>query len=95
MPGCYSILECYNLFSGVKLSIRSSCFIFVSFFIWSKIRTGCNFIPLQFVNFDALHLCIETYYTVFIFRMQSLYVFMFLLPSSRTCFRSCLGISGE
>ena len=24
---CYSILECYNLFSGVKLSIRSFCFI--------------------------------------------------------------------
>ena len=22
MCGCYSILECYNLFSGVKLSIR-------------------------------------------------------------------------
>ena len=27
MSGCYSILECYNLFSGVKYSIRSSCFI--------------------------------------------------------------------
>ena len=24
---CHSILECYNLFSGVKLSIRSFCFI--------------------------------------------------------------------
>ena len=28
---CYSILECYNLFSGVKLSVRSFCFI-----IWSQ-----------------------------------------------------------
>ena len=27
MSGCYSILKCYNLFSGVKLSIRTSCFI--------------------------------------------------------------------
>ena len=25
--GCYSILKCCNLFSGVKLSIRSFCFI--------------------------------------------------------------------
>ena len=25
--GSYSILECYKLFSGVKLSIRSLCFI--------------------------------------------------------------------
>ena len=24
---CYYILECYNLFSGVKLSMRSFCFI--------------------------------------------------------------------
>ena len=30
MYGCHSILECYNLFSGVKLSIRSFCFVFVS-----------------------------------------------------------------
>ena len=29
MKSCYSILECYNLFSGVKLSIRSFCFIVV------------------------------------------------------------------
>ena len=28
MYSCYSILECYNLFSGVKLSIRWFCFIF-------------------------------------------------------------------
>ena len=27
MSGCYSILICYDLFSGVKLSIRLSCFI--------------------------------------------------------------------
>ena len=27
MYSCHSILECYNLFSGVKLSIRSFCFI--------------------------------------------------------------------
>ena len=27
MYTCHSILECYNLFSGVKLSIRSFCFI--------------------------------------------------------------------
>ena len=27
---CYSILECYNLFSGVKLSIRSSLIISVN-----------------------------------------------------------------
>ena len=27
MYGCHSIRECYNLFSGVKLSIRSFCFI--------------------------------------------------------------------
>ena len=27
---CYSILECYNLFSGVKLSIRSFCFSYYS-----------------------------------------------------------------
>ena len=26
LSGCYSILECYNLFSGVKFSIRSFCF---------------------------------------------------------------------
>ena len=25
VSGCYSILECYNLSSGVKLSIRLSC----------------------------------------------------------------------
>ena len=24
MSGCYSVLECHNLFSGVKLNIRSS-----------------------------------------------------------------------
>ena len=29
MYSCYSILECYNLFSGVKLSTRSFCFISV------------------------------------------------------------------
>ena len=28
---CYSILECYNLFPGVKSSVRSFCFIFKSF----------------------------------------------------------------
>ena len=28
MYSCHSILECYNLFSGVKLSIRSFCFIY-------------------------------------------------------------------
>ena len=27
MYSCHSILECYNLFSGVKLSTRSFCFI--------------------------------------------------------------------
>ena len=27
MYGCYSSLKCYNLFSGVNLSIRSFCFI--------------------------------------------------------------------
>ena len=27
MFSCYSILECYNLFSEVNLSIRLSCFI--------------------------------------------------------------------
>ena len=27
MCSCYSILECYNLFSGVELSIRSFYFI--------------------------------------------------------------------
>ena len=27
MNSCHSILECYNPFSGVKLSIRSRCFI--------------------------------------------------------------------
>ena len=27
MYSCYSILECYNMFSGVKLSKRSICFI--------------------------------------------------------------------
>ena len=27
VSSCYSILKCYKLFSGVKLSIRSSCFI--------------------------------------------------------------------
>ena len=27
MYSCHSILERYNLFSGVKLSIRSCCFI--------------------------------------------------------------------
>ena len=27
---CHSILECYNLFSGVKLSIRSFCFVSLS-----------------------------------------------------------------
>ena len=26
MCSCHSTLECYNLFSGVKLSIRSFCF---------------------------------------------------------------------
>ena len=25
---CHSILECYDLFSGVKLSIKSFCFIY-------------------------------------------------------------------
>ena len=29
MYSCHSILECYNLVSGVKLSIRSFCFISV------------------------------------------------------------------
>ena len=29
---CHSTLECYNLFSGVKLSMRSFCFI-PSFFL--------------------------------------------------------------
>ena len=29
MYSCHSILECYNLFSGVKLSTRSFCFISV------------------------------------------------------------------
>ena len=29
MFSCYSVLACYNLFSGVKLSIRSGCFISV------------------------------------------------------------------
>ena len=29
MSSCYSILECYNLFSGVKLSIRSFYFIII------------------------------------------------------------------
>ena len=28
---CHFILECYSLFSGVKLSIRSFCFICYSF----------------------------------------------------------------
>ena len=27
---CHSVLEYYNLFSGVKLSIRSFCFIFIA-----------------------------------------------------------------
>ena len=27
MYSCHSILECYNLFFGVELSVRSSCFI--------------------------------------------------------------------
>ena len=27
MYSCHSVVECYNLFSGVKLSIRSFCFI--------------------------------------------------------------------
>ena len=27
MYSCHSILECYNLFSGVRLSMRSFCFI--------------------------------------------------------------------
>ena len=26
--GCYSVLECCNLFTGVELSIRSFCIIF-------------------------------------------------------------------
>ena len=28
--GCYSVLECYNLFFGVKLSTRSFCFILLA-----------------------------------------------------------------
>ena len=27
MYSCHSILECYNLFSGVKLNIRWLCFV--------------------------------------------------------------------
>ena len=33
MYGCRSILECYNPFSGVKLSIRSSSVILLSYFV--------------------------------------------------------------
>ena len=29
MYSCDSILECYNLFSGIKLSMRSFCFIYL------------------------------------------------------------------
>ena len=31
MYSCHSILECYNLFFGVKLSIRSFCFIIIEY----------------------------------------------------------------
>ena len=31
---CYSILECYNLFSGVKFSTRSFCFIYLCHLPW-------------------------------------------------------------
>ena len=30
---CHSIVECFNLFSGVKLSIRSFCFIFICVYL--------------------------------------------------------------
>ena len=30
MCSCHSILECYNLFSGVKLGVRSFCFAIIA-----------------------------------------------------------------
>ena len=39
---CYYILECYNLFSGVKLSINLFCFIYVSCFCLCLIWVLCK-----------------------------------------------------
>ena len=44
MHSCYSILECYNLFSGVELSTRSFYFIIVSLWLFegsSEIQDQC------------------------------------------------------
>ena len=38
MHCCHSILECYNLFSGVKLSIRSFCFTFMNDLLEKRLR---------------------------------------------------------
>ena len=37
MYSCHSIQECYNLFSGVKLSIRSFCFIIKQMALYAEI----------------------------------------------------------
>ena len=47
-----SILECYNLFSGVQLSTRSFCFItegFLIFLLFSIVmRTIAYFVSIEF-----------------------------------------------
>ena len=54
MSRCYSILQCYNLFSGVKLSIRSCCFI-----CWSSqcLLDSSDIILLVFMGVELL-LCL-------------------------------------
>ena len=42
MYNCQSILECHNLFSGVKLNTRSFCFISVS---WIGVSAGGSVVP--------------------------------------------------
>ena len=45
MYSCHSMLECCNLFSGVKLSIRSFCFIIIV-----QIRKDPSCFPMNLNN---------------------------------------------
>ena len=48
MYGYYSILECYNLFAGVKLSLRSFCLISVYINVFLLIKFPEQLIELCF-----------------------------------------------
>ena len=55
MFSCYSILECYNLFSGLKYSIRSSCFICKD----SQSLLDSSYITLLVLMGVELLICVE------------------------------------